>query len=564
MLHPAAKKAIHITILLALSFYLFFWRIGDLNLFGTEPYRALPAQTMLDTHEWLVPHLNGEPFLTKPPLTYWLIGLSSLPHGKVTETSARIPSAIAAVLLIVAIYWFISSTVSAEAGFLSALVALTTYLLFEKAIAAEIDMELAAFVCISEFLMFKGISASPDGKEISDAAGSSRALPYVLGAYVFLAAAFLTKGPPALAFFAATIIGFLLWERRSRFLLTGANVAGVVIFVILCTLWITLVIFKVGWNELSQNIQKEFIARVGNSTSLRAADVLFYPLGIVAGFAPWSFFLPFVFLPSYYRSMDERRRSLQRFLYCGVVLSVILFSSVAGKANRYLLPVYPLLAIMVGLFWYDFTRGDMPEKLHKALQLLLKVFLGVSAAGLATFVIVQAVSGFPSLPASTLSLAALAVVLAVGFFLAQKANYRGVFVSVIILFLLIKLIYAFDYVPYRNSRHSIRGIAAAVNGETERGRVIYTVSFDKPHIFFYLNNPVIKLKDLSLIRQAAVQGGYLLLTDEELQPLVNDISGRKKLCEFQYHKERLSLLSLDSTQQRSGSDERKAELTHEK
>lgn len=41
-----------------------------------ESYFALGARLMVERNEWLAPHAPDELQLNKPPLTYWLIGLS--------------------------------------------------------------------------------------------------------------------------------------------------------------------------------------------------------------------------------------------------------------------------------------------------------------------------------------------------------------------------------------------------------------------------------------------------------------------------------------------------------
>src|SRR5207247_4110450 len=38
----------------------------------TEGMFAEPAREMVLTGDWVTPHMNGEPFLTKPPFMYWL------------------------------------------------------------------------------------------------------------------------------------------------------------------------------------------------------------------------------------------------------------------------------------------------------------------------------------------------------------------------------------------------------------------------------------------------------------------------------------------------------------
>ena len=42
-------------------------------------------------------YLNGEPTDQKPPLYYWAAALFGVPGGRVTETAARLPSALAGI-----------------------------------------------------------------------------------------------------------------------------------------------------------------------------------------------------------------------------------------------------------------------------------------------------------------------------------------------------------------------------------------------------------------------------------------------------------------------------------
>src|SRR5262245_40544672 len=51
-------------------------------------YAQIPKE-MLERGEWIVPTLQGEPYLDKPPLLYWLVRLSYQGFG-VTESAARL------------------------------------------------------------------------------------------------------------------------------------------------------------------------------------------------------------------------------------------------------------------------------------------------------------------------------------------------------------------------------------------------------------------------------------------------------------------------------------------
>jgi len=72
--------------------------LGSGGLTMTEGHRAIPAWEMMESGEWLVPHLFGQPYLRKPPGMVWAIAASSMVFGQ-TAFAARMVSAVAATLM---------------------------------------------------------------------------------------------------------------------------------------------------------------------------------------------------------------------------------------------------------------------------------------------------------------------------------------------------------------------------------------------------------------------------------------------------------------------------------
>jgi 4-amino-4-deoxy-L-arabinose transferase-like glycosyltransferase len=72
-----------------------------------EPDEGRYAQIPREMHasgEWVVPRLQGEPYLDKPPLLYWLVALSYRVFG-VSPESARLVPAVCVHLTILAVYF---------------------------------------------------------------------------------------------------------------------------------------------------------------------------------------------------------------------------------------------------------------------------------------------------------------------------------------------------------------------------------------------------------------------------------------------------------------------------
>src|SRR5437667_4681191 len=80
-------------------FLLYFFRLGGTPLLDPdEPVYGQIAREMAHSGQWLTPHLGGRPWFDKPPLFYWASAASMALLGP-TELAARLPSALAAVLL---------------------------------------------------------------------------------------------------------------------------------------------------------------------------------------------------------------------------------------------------------------------------------------------------------------------------------------------------------------------------------------------------------------------------------------------------------------------------------
>src|SRR5438093_6297464 len=94
-----------------------------MNFYLFEPdegrYAEIPRE-MLVRGEWVVPYLQGEPYLDKPPLLYWLVGLSYRLFG-VHDWSARLVPALAIHGCILLTYGFGRRTLGERAGFWGAM-----------------------------------------------------------------------------------------------------------------------------------------------------------------------------------------------------------------------------------------------------------------------------------------------------------------------------------------------------------------------------------------------------------------------------------------------------------
>src|SRR5438128_6280490 len=110
--------------LLALSLLLFVPKLGIPLLDPDEGLYAEIAREMVTSGDWVIPHVNGLPYLEKPPLYFWLTALTFQLFGP-SEWATRLWSAISA-LGTVLLTWRIGRRLyGAPAGLMAGVVVAT-------------------------------------------------------------------------------------------------------------------------------------------------------------------------------------------------------------------------------------------------------------------------------------------------------------------------------------------------------------------------------------------------------------------------------------------------------
>src|SRR5436309_12998495 len=66
--------------------------LRSLEIKSEEGRRILPAVSMLETGNYIVPQVGSEPYFRKPPLVNWLVAGSFKLFGARNEWTARLPS----------------------------------------------------------------------------------------------------------------------------------------------------------------------------------------------------------------------------------------------------------------------------------------------------------------------------------------------------------------------------------------------------------------------------------------------------------------------------------------
>src|ERR1700704_2691909 len=135
-----------IPLVLVVLYVCLFSGLGALGLVGPdEPRYAAIARAMAETHDWVTPRLWGTPWFEKPVLYYWAAGLAMRIFG-VSEFAARLPSALGALLAVLAAAWTALRSYGIGAAWYSLLMLPTSVAMIGFSRAASPDMLFAGLL----------------------------------------------------------------------------------------------------------------------------------------------------------------------------------------------------------------------------------------------------------------------------------------------------------------------------------------------------------------------------------------------------------------------------------
>src|SRR3981081_275243 len=146
---PRTKTAARIgwaILILATLYVCYFSHLGAIGFVGPdEPRYAWIARDMAGTGHWGNPRPYGKPRLEKPPLFYWGAAISFKLFG-VREASARLPSAVSALLATLALAWLALRLYGTETALWLLLLLPTTAGMIGFSHAASTDMPFSAML----------------------------------------------------------------------------------------------------------------------------------------------------------------------------------------------------------------------------------------------------------------------------------------------------------------------------------------------------------------------------------------------------------------------------------
>jgi len=347
------------------------WALSKKTISNHESLVSITAREMLDSGDWIVPTCNGEIRLQKTPLSYWLVASIAKITGQVNETSARLPSAIFAVLISTAILYYVSGWLGFRVAAVSAMVWSSSLGFVRYSHIARPEMALTFFVTIC-FCSFYSIVNAQNRKE---------QIIQSLIFWVSFGLGNLAKGPAPIPMVGVPLFFYVLFYKKWNIIPKMLPIIGVLIFLAISLPWPLAIAYKMNWDMTLW--KHEFVDRLFGTYASGGQSWYFYLPMMFPFTVPWSAIMIAAFAAPFYKIWQERQKPMF-YLWLVFVADLIFVTVNGGKRDHYILPIMPVMCISIGILLEDmlFTRKAYSDRFVKKFFLYHITVFVIGAVGL--------------------------------------------------------------------------------------------------------------------------------------------------------------------------------------
>lgn len=310
------------------------------------------TREMMSSGDWLSTTLNGAPRFDKPILIYWLQAMSAGLFG-LNEFALRLPSAVAGLAWIVAIFRFLAPRAGTGAGALAAWICATSLGVTVICHAATADALLNALLAAAMLDAWRFIESREGGRPaaevpdtVPDAGRRDTGRWPLLRMYLWIGLGFLTKGPiAALIPVAATFLYALSVRRLDLWRRAALHPAGWAILLAVAAPWYVYQFAHQGRAFYEGFFLKHNVQRFSGTLEGHSGSLVYYVGFIPLMLLPWSGLLA----PAVRAARADWREPLARYLWLWFAFVFVFFSLSGTKLWHYVLygltPLFLLMAL---------------------------------------------------------------------------------------------------------------------------------------------------------------------------------------------------------------------------
>jgi 4-amino-4-deoxy-L-arabinose transferase-like glycosyltransferase len=358
---------------------LMLWLPGILSLPALDRDESRFAQAsrqMLDSGNFIDIRFGQEARYKKPVGIYWAQAAATAVAGHIQNIEGdhshiwtyRLPSLIGGIAAAWLTYW-VGAAFGAEVGFVAALLMGFSVLLTAEASIATTDAVLLAAILGVQGVLMRVYRAAREGGQVS--------IRTVLWGWASFAIAVLVKGPVVVGVAGATIAILLAWDfwdrRRAkpaeangapapeqnifRWLKDTRPLLGLPLVLVIVAPWLIAIGFESQGAFFQQSLGHDFAAKLVSGQESHGAPPGYYILLSAVAFWPGILFL----LPAIGMAVTRTKEPATRFLLAWAAGFWLICEIVPTKLPQYVLPAYPALAVLTGLWLLSEPAKNAPN-----------------------------------------------------------------------------------------------------------------------------------------------------------------------------------------------------------
>jgi 4-amino-4-deoxy-L-arabinose transferase-like glycosyltransferase len=537
------RRKLFVVLILGIIAFLPFLGLTEFNTKG-EPREAVVAYSMLESGNWILPVNNGGDIAFKPPFFHWCIAAVSAVTGAVTEYTARFPSAVALIVMLVGTFIFYAKRSTEWIALIACCIIMTNFEVHRAAMNCRVDMMLTAFIVLALMALYRWTERD------------TRGFPWL--ATLLMGLATLTKGPVGILL-PCLVIGVYLWIRGRRFLhIAGKMVVVALASCILPALWYVAAYLQ-GGDDFVGLVVEENLGRFTGSMSYESHEnpIYYNFLTLLSGYAPYTllvlislFFIRSLRSKTAHSTLTASENRWTRYWHAftawiknmdnvrlfsmlSAVLIFIFYCIPKSKRSVYLLPIYPFIAYFLAEYIiYLAKKAPRAIRIYgrilSVVALLLPIFFIAVKLGVIPDSIfhgkhaadnVAYLNAIRNIPKSIWYeiLFILPVLFGIGFLTnAKKRQMKNNVVVLLEVIFSIFLVVDGIYQPALLNVKSDKTMAAELRQRVPQGDLYQYISVDMSRYFsvnFYNGDSV------RLFEEAMPTQGYLLSSAEDLKLL---------------------------------------------
>jgi 4-amino-4-deoxy-L-arabinose transferase-like glycosyltransferase len=484
------------------------WALSKKTISNHESFVSITAREMLDSGDWIVPTCNGEIRLQKTPLSYWLVAGIAKITGQVDEISARLPSAIFAILISAAILYYVNGWLGFRIAAVSAMVWSSSLGFIRYSHIARPEMALTFFITIC-FCSFYSIVNAQNRKE------------QVIQSLIFwisFGLGNLAKGPAPIPMVGVPLFFYVLFYKKWNIIPKMLPIVGVLIFLAISLPWPLAIAYKMNWDMTLW--KHEFVDRLFGTYASGGQSWYFYLPMMFPFTVPWPAIMIAAFAAPFYKIWQEKQKPMF-YLWLIFVADLIFVTVNGGKRDHYILPIMPAMCVLIGILLEDmlFTRKAYLNPFVKKFFLSHIAVCIVGAVSL-PFYFMKTDRSFLN-EAIILSAVILAVSILTTILFAKGKPAAGFSAICIGYFIAIVTVYQCFIIPkdFDQTSKAFAQKIASIVPEDEKLVSFKSISSRSVH---YLGRVVLEAEDVTETYERYKKGSWIIASGKLMDELTND------------------------------------------